>query len=445
MDARSEIRLVTCLFVDVVGSTDATLRLGPERMQRLLGDAFAEMSATITARGGTVEKYIGDAIFALFGAPTSHADDAERALRAADACARWSSGSASTGPGLAVRVGIETGEALVDLGAVENRQRMVVGECVNIAARLQQDAEPGQIIVGPTCHDATSDAAQFEPLGTLPLKGLGAVEAWRFTGLRAGEAAREVEFVGREAELAALLEAFDIGRQGTAMLALIVGPPGQGKSRLASEAIRRASQIGVMQARCRPGTETGINTPLRQLVEGDIAGATPEAVHDRLSSLLGGHDGPEVAAAVCHSAGLAVDERLLAISRYEQRELIAGAWRRYLEAVARHATLSVLVEDVHWADPVLLRVIDHVTSELAAPIVVLATARPEFVGSADLRPRQIGCRSISARSTRTPSTGWWSLSETAAVADRRPSRGRRAIHCSSSSSRGRVRVPPNCP
>lgn len=388
MDARSEIRLVTCLFVDVVGSTDATVRLGPERMQRLLGDAFAEMSATIAAHGGTVEKYVGDAIFALFGAPTSHADDAERALHAADACARWSSDSASTGRGLAVRVGIETGEALVDLGAVENRQRMVVGECVNIAARLQQYAEPGQVIVGPTCHDATTDAAQFEPLGTLPLKGLGAVEAWRFTDLRAGKAALDIEFVGRDAELAALVDAFDIARQGTAMLALIVGPPGQGKSRLAGEAIRRSIPVGGLQARCRPGTETGINTPLRQLVEGDVPGATPDAVHDRLSSLLGGDDGPEVAAAVCHSAGLAVDERLLAISRYEQRELIAEAWRRYLEAVARRATLSVLVEDVHWADPVLLRVIDHVTSELAAPLVVLATARPEFVGSADLRPRQ---------------------------------------------------------
>jgi adenylate cyclase len=88
MDARSEIRLVTCLFIDVVGSTDATMRLGPERMQRLLGEAFAEMSATIAAHGGMVEKYVGDAILALFGAPISHADDAERALHAADSCVR---------------------------------------------------------------------------------------------------------------------------------------------------------------------------------------------------------------------------------------------------------------------------------------------------------------------------------------------------------------------
>ncbi|MGZ6372187.1 MAG: adenylate/guanylate cyclase domain-containing protein [Candidatus Limnocylindria bacterium] len=106
MDVRSERRLVTCLFVDVVGSTDVTARLGPERMQRLLRDAFAEMSATITDHGGTIETYVGDAIFALFGAPTAHADDAERALRAADACARWLSAPAAM---TARRCGAERG------------------------------------------------------------------------------------------------------------------------------------------------------------------------------------------------------------------------------------------------------------------------------------------------------------------------------------------------
>jgi class 3 adenylate cyclase/tetratricopeptide (TPR) repeat protein len=388
VDTRREIRLVTCLFIDVVGSTDATVRLGPERMQRLLGEAFNEMSAIITAYGGVVEKYVGDAILALFGAPISHADDTERALRAADACVRWSPASASSAAGLAVRAGVETGELLVDLGAVESRQRMVVGESVNLAARLQQIAEPGQIVVGPTCHEATAAVADYEPLGLISLKGFGAVEAWRFAGFGDGTQARQVEFVGREAELASLRAAFERARQRVAMLALIVGPPGQGKSRLALEAIGQAAPVAVLEARCRPGTETGVNSPLRQLVESDVPGATPEAVQQRVVSLVGGSDGLDIAAAICHSSGLAVDERLLAISRYEQRELIAGAWRRYLGAVAGDRLLYVMVEDVHWADPVLLRVIDHVTSDLAAPLVVVATARPEFVGTAHLRPRE---------------------------------------------------------
>jgi class 3 adenylate cyclase/tetratricopeptide (TPR) repeat protein len=388
MDARSERRLVSCLFIDVVGSTDATIRLGPERMQRLLRDAFAEMSTTITQHGGTIETYVGDAIFALFGAPVAQADDAERALRAADACARWSSAPAAANARLAVRVGIETGEALVDLAGVDRHQRMAIGECVNIAARLQQQGEPGQIIVGPTCHEATKDVARFEALGALSLKGLGEVEAWRFTEFGTPEDAQQVPFVGREPELRFLGDAFERAKSGTATLALVVGPPGQGKSRLTSEAIRRWSGVRLIQARCRPGTETGVNTPVRQMLNADIPDATPHAVRGRLTGLLGGEAGVEAAAALSHSAGLAVDERLLTSGRIEQRDIIAAAWRRYLAALARESILAVWMEDIHWADPVLLRIIDRVTSDLEARILAIATARPEFVGSAHLRPSE---------------------------------------------------------
>ncbi|MFN2483706.1 MAG: AAA family ATPase [Candidatus Limnocylindria bacterium] len=388
MDAHSEVRLVTCLFVDVVGSTDATVRLGPERMQRVLGEAFADMNATITAHGGTVEKYVGDAIFALFGAPAAHSDDVERALRAAEACVRSTATAAQTSVRLAVRIGVETGEALVDLNAVDQRQRMVVGDCVNVAARLQQHAEPGEIVVGPTCHEATGATADFEPLGTLSLKGLGEVNAWRFTGFRPGDGMEEIPFVGREAEREALRAAFEQASRGTSTLALIVGPPGQGKSRLAAEAIRAYEGARVLNARCRPDAEIGMNTPLRQLVDAAVADATPDAVRDRVSALVGSDDGARIAAAISHSAGLGADESILTLSRMEQREVIAEAWRRYLAAAATERPLLALVEDVHWADPVLIRIIDHVTSDLEAPILVIATARPEFVGSAHLRPRE---------------------------------------------------------
>jgi class 3 adenylate cyclase/tetratricopeptide (TPR) repeat protein len=387
MDVRSERRLVTCLFVDVVGSTDVTARLGPERMQRLLRDAFAEMSATIADHGGTIETYVGDAIFALFGAPTAHADDAERALRAAEACASWSAAPTALNARLAVRIGLETGEALVDLGGVDQHQRMAVGDCVNTAARLQQHAAPGEIVVGPACHDATRGTVSFEPLGPVTLKGLGQIEAWRFAGFRASPAIEQLAFVGRDAELTILCDAFARASSGAATLALIVGPPGQGKSRLAGEAIRTCSTMRILHARCRPGAETGLNTPLRQLVNSDVPDATPASVRDRLSALLGS-EGIDAAAAICHSAGLAVDERLFVLGRIEQRELIADAWRRYLAAIAREGPMIAWIEDIHWADPVLLRIIDHVTSDLQAPAMVIATARPEFIGSAHLRPRE---------------------------------------------------------
>jgi class 3 adenylate cyclase len=130
MEARREIRLVTSVFIDVVGSTDATLRLGPERMQRALASAFSSMSEIISEEGGVTEKYIGDAVFAIFGAPDAHPDDPMRGLRAAERCAAWISQpvAGQPSPGLAVRIGIETGEVLVDLDALDTRQRMVVGE-----------------------------------------------------------------------------------------------------------------------------------------------------------------------------------------------------------------------------------------------------------------------------------------------------------------------------
>jgi class 3 adenylate cyclase/tetratricopeptide (TPR) repeat protein len=388
VDVRAERRLVTCLFVDVVGSTDATVRLGPERMQRALDEAFTAMSATIAQHGGTIEKYAGDSVFALFGAPTAHGDDPERALRAADACARWSSTSTDRGARLAVRVGLETGEALVDLDAVERGQRMAVGQCVNIAARLQQEADPGQIVAGPTLHDAAATVAQFEPLGKRSLKGLGDVDAWRFIGFGTG-AARPVGFVGREHELQVLSQAMERANRGTPTLALIIGPPGQGKSRLAAEAVRQYGRgpdgIRLLQARCRPGAEAGINTPLRQLVNADIPDASAKAVRRRLVELLGSDDGVRAAESISHSAGLAVDNRLLETSRIEQREIIAEAWRRYLVALARERTLVTWIEDLHWADPIVLRMIHHAASGDEGQVLVIGTARPEFVGSAHLR------------------------------------------------------------
>ena len=386
MDGHRERRLVTCLFVDIVGSTEKTLRLAPEQAERVLGDAFDRLSSIVAAEGGVVEKYIGDAICAIFGARTARSDDAVRALLAADRCGRAWADEADGAGGLAVRIGVETGEALVDLDAIDDRQRIAVGACVNTAARLQQHAEPGETLVGPGCHAAAAARGRFERGETLSLKGIGEVDTWRLIEVLAHDPV-EMPFVGRDAELAALEDATRRARDGTATLAFIIGPPGQGKSRLAAEAIRHAAPPRLMEARCRPGTEAGSNTPLFQLLAADVAEPTRDAVRDRLVALLGAPEADEVTAAVCHGAGVAPDERLLALTRLEQRDVIARAWGRYLAALADDDLLAVRIDDIHWADPVLLRVIDLATTDVAAPVLVIATARPEIQGNPSLRNR----------------------------------------------------------
>lgn len=387
METASERRLVTALFVDVVGSTQATTSLGPERMRRLLDTAFTALSQRIEQRGGTVEKYVGDAIFALFGVPAAHADDAERALRAATECIEWSRSGVVDTSTVSLRIGIETGEALVDLAAVAGRERLAVGSAVNLAARLMQLAAPGEIVIGPGCHEATSAVAEQTSLGAPDLKGLGHVQAWRFAAFKASSA-KQTPFVGREEELAALTAAFERAMGGTAQVFALVGPPGQGKSRLVVEALRGWPEPTVWQARCRPGTEAGVMTPLRQLVESDVPGPTPEAIRARLVELRAPGDAALAAEAVSHSAGLAVSDRLLLLTRLEQREVIAGAWRGYLEAASRQRGLVVWVEDIHWADPVLLHVLDRATADIDARVLVIVTARPEFTGSPHLRPSE---------------------------------------------------------
>lgn len=387
MDLRSERRVVTALFVDIVGSTDLMMRLGPEVMRRRLADSFAQMSARIAEHGGTVENYAGDAIFAIFGAPAARTDDPERALRAAHACAEWSRAGLGD-ERLSIRVGIETGESLVDLDAVDRHERMAIGPCVNIAARLQQHADAGDILVGPATHAATAAVANFEALGQRELKGVGEIEAWHFVEFASSAEAPSVPFVGRQAELAMLTDAAARSANGEQVMTLVTGAPGLGKSRLLTELIRTRRESGrvrTIELRCRPAGEEGSNTPLRQLVESDVPNATPAAIRARLNGLLGSDAAAITVAPVLHSTGLEPSAALLAISRYEQRTNIAEAWRRYLTALAREQPLIIAVEDVHWADPVLVFMLYHVTSSGDAPLLVVATARPEFAGSPLIR------------------------------------------------------------
>jgi tetratricopeptide (TPR) repeat protein len=331
-------------------------------MQRLLTDSFREISAIATAAGGTIEKYIGDEVFVLFGAPAAHSDDVMRALRVAESSVRWASTSPSA---VSVRVGIETGEALVDLAAVGERQRMAVGACVNIAARLMTQADPNTVVVGPTTYAAANRSAEFDDLGPLALKGLGLVPAWRLKSLT--EAAEgQLPLIGRESELGSLRTAFERAAGGRGSLAVLIGPPGIGKSRIVDEFARSvAGEATVLEARCRPGTEVG-SSPLRQL----LANAEPERIPP----------------AVAHSAGLRSEPRLLALPTLDRRTEISSAWRDYLMDLSRERPVVICLEDLQWAETELIRLIDGLTMASGLRLTVLATARPEFPSMPLLRP-----------------------------------------------------------
>ena len=380
--AHEERRLVTSLFIDVVGSTELTVKLGPERLKAALDRAFAELRAVIEGEGGTVEKYIGDAIYALFGAPIAHPDDPERALRAAAGARAWAASQATAEVPFGVRVGIETGEAIVDLAAAaDTKQQMSVGAVVNTAARLQQRAEPGQVLVGPVAHDATTEIATFTSPGTVDLKGLGPVEVWALDELRGTADHRRLPFVGREAELE-LLRLAQRRSKTRSVLALVTGPPGQGKTRLVDEFLGSWPGVRVLVARCRPGGEIGALAPLRQLLLGDQPEAALATV---IVEALPEADRVRVRDALAHSAGIRSSPSLAGIGREERADEILNAWRRFIRGLGANGPVALWVEDVHWAGPEVVALIDRL-SLAGEPVLVIATARPEFAEAAGIRP-----------------------------------------------------------
>ena len=380
---RGERRLVTTMFVDVVGSTELTMRLGAERLKHELGLAFGEISTIIAAHGGTVEKYVGDAIYALFGAPIAHEDDPLRALRAADAIREFCRAGKEHGHPFGVRVGIETGEAIIDLeAAATTRQQMSVGAVVNIAARLQQRADPGEILVGPTARAASAGGADLEPLGPVDLRGIGALPVWRLVRI-AERRMPSLPFVGREAELGLLGHAHQRATKGRSVLAVVSGPPGQGKTRLVQEFLRdHADASRVIATRCRPAEEVGVFAPVREI----LGVTTLDALADQVGRLCADDvECERVVAGLAESAGIATSRSLTALPAAEREDEIVQAWRRYLGILGEQRLVVLAVDDIHWADASLVRLIDRLT--FGGPrLLVLATARPEFADSAGIRP-----------------------------------------------------------
>ena len=371
-------RTVSFLFADLVDSTRLAEQFDPETMHRVLARFSEACNEAIERHGGVVEKYIGDAVAAVFGFPTLHEDDALRAVRAAvevrqavaelaDELARGSA------PWLAVTLGVNSGEVFVGPG--HGRDAFASGDAINVAARLNARAEGGEILLGEDTYRLVATAVRAEELGPLTVKGRTApVRAWRLLELGPDELAlvrpATTPFVGRRRELAMLEREFaEAGSARACRLCTVLGPPGIGKSRLARELVETlGNDATVIVGRCLSYGQGITYRPLAEIVR-RFGGDQPR---ERIGALLHGDEDADL-----------VTERVLgAIGLGEPggREETFWAVRRVLEAAARDRPLVAVVEDVHWAEPTLLDLLDYVAGfSSGQPILLLCLARPELL------------------------------------------------------------------
>jgi class 3 adenylate cyclase/tetratricopeptide (TPR) repeat protein len=342
--AREVRKTVTVLFCDVAGYTETGERLDPEALRKLQSRYFDDARAALERHGATVEKFIGDAVMAVFGIPQVHEDDA---LRAARAALEVRDAVSALGP--QARIGINTGEVVAGTG-----DALVTGDAVNVAARLEQAAEPGVILIGDATHRLLSGAVTSELAGPVIAKGkTEPLAAWQLVDIQAGAeaVARHLDspMVGRERERALLRHAFERSVDERAChLFTVLGPAGVGKSRLANELCKDVgTDARVLAGRCLPYGEGITFWPLYEILD-------------------------ELATRELLEAGASSPEELF------------FSVRKLLEEAARERPLVVLFDDVHWAAPTFLDFIDHVSDwSRDAPVLIVCLARPELL---DERP-----------------------------------------------------------
>jgi class 3 adenylate cyclase/tetratricopeptide (TPR) repeat protein len=390
-----ERRLVTVLFCDLVDFTARSDQADPEDVGALLRPYHARQRAEIERRGGTLDKFIGDGVMAVFGAPLAHEDDPERAVRCALGmlAAIEELNRASPSLDLAVRIGVTTGEALVRLGP-DRQTEGVVGDVVNTASRLQGVAPAGGVVVGEATFRATSRLFDYQELGAVQVKGKAdPVPVWRLKGARSRtgiEAVRRAgaPFVGRQAELALLKGLFErTEADRTVRLVTVVGDPGVGKSRFVGELAAllddRPQVVTWRQGRCLPYGDGITFWALGEIVkteagilETDPAAQVSDKLREAVAALVPDPSEREwLRARLTPLLGIADPDAV----KPERAELFA-AWRRLIEAMAASGPVVLVVEDLHWADPAMLEFLGHlVEHSTGLPLLILATARPELL------------------------------------------------------------------
>jgi len=394
MPGREERKVVTILFTDLVGSTAMAEGRDPEDVRAILTPYYTRLREQIEQRGGTVEKFIGDAVMAVFGAPVAHEDDPIRAVLSALAIRD------SIGDELLIRTAVNTGEALVALDADPTRgEAFVSGDVVNTTARLQSAAPVNGILVGEATWRATRHVIDYRDAAPVDAKGKSQpVPVWEVVAARSRlgtdiEYERTTEIVGRERELFLLDDALARCRsESTAQLVTLVGVPGIGKSRVVAELMAKLDNSPELywwrQGRSLPWGETRSAWALGEIVKaqaGVLETDDSDGVHRKLDAMLADlfDDADErrwVAENIDVLAGLGghSDESS------DRRVDAFAAWRRLFEAMAEKRPLVLVFEDLHWADDTLLDFVDHLAEWVSGvPLLLVATARPELL---DRRP-----------------------------------------------------------
>jgi class 3 adenylate cyclase/tetratricopeptide (TPR) repeat protein len=389
----AERRLVSVLFADLVGFTALSESRDPEEVRELLTRYFDASRTLIERYGGMVEKFIGDAVMAVWGTPVATEHDAERAVRAAlDLTAAVTALGEEVGaPELAARAGVLTGEAAVTIGA--QAQGMVAGDLVNTASRIQSSAAPGQVLVGEATKRASEDTIVYAEAGTFELKGKAEpAPLWRAVRVVAGakgtmrSAGLEAPFVGRDRELRMIKDLFHAtAEERRSHLVSVVGVAGTGKSRLAWEFFKYidglADTIRWHRGRCLPYGEGVTYWALAEMVrtragilEGEDAAHAREKLRERLRESLSDREEREwVEPRLAHLLGL--EER----ASHEREDLFA-AWRLFYERLSEEMPTVMVFEDLHWADSALLDFIDYLLEwSRGYRLFVIALSRPELL------------------------------------------------------------------
>jgi class 3 adenylate cyclase len=385
-----ERKVVTVLFADLVGFTARAERLDPEDVRAVLSPYFAEVRREIESFGGTVEKFIGDAVMAVFGAPVSHGDDAERAVRAAVAiqAAVAKMNAADPDLELQVRVAVNTGEALVSLSARPSEgEGMVAGDVVNTASRLQAAAPVNGILVGEETYRSTRSIIHYEEAEPVSAKGKREpVPVWRAVGAHSDPGERAVgraPMVGRESELSLLGEIWKrVVSDRRPQLVTIFGAAGIGKTRLAAEFGQLAREDGarVIRGRSVPYGEVAPYAALAAQVKQvakifDTDGA--EAALEKLERAVAAVLSDESAEVAAHMAVLVGVGKETGVG---DREALFFSARRVVEALARDQPTVLLFEDIHWADAGMLDLLEAFASRVRdVPLLLLALTRPELL------------------------------------------------------------------